>query len=265
MFKNKLNKFSWSLMGVSFLAFASLSISFLVKAQLPDSKTTVDAKKVELSIGSQQAQKQARNLSLAQQLAKYGKENNAPLALVNAAQILLNMPNNNLQITAVENPSSEINNSITQIRSKRTRSASRGQQQEKVTQSTPLTAKNLLEEAKKMAQVQGNKQLVMMIDNITARGATHPAHTWYDDVDAYDYNAYEIEYRGREIAIFEAYGDGDTDIDCYVFDRYGNVVDYDDDYTDICYLEWYPSRTSVFTIVVENLGDVYNEVGMWHN
>jgi hypothetical protein len=47
-------------------------------------------------------------------------------------------------------------------------------------------------------------------------------------------------------------GDGDTDLDLYVYDRAGRLVGYDDDPTDRCYVRFHPSTTGSYTIKVVN-------------
>jgi hypothetical protein len=53
-------------------------------------------------------------------------------------------------------------------------------------------------------------------------------------------------------------GDGDTDLDLYVYDSAGNLLAYDDDATDVCVVQWTQRRAGSVTVVLRNLGDVYN-------
>ena len=53
-------------------------------------------------------------------------------------------------------------------------------------------------------------------------------------------------------------GDGDTDLDCYVYDRFGNLLDADTDGTDFCVMEFYNPSSGDLTIRIRNLGSVYN-------
>jgi hypothetical protein len=54
-------------------------------------------------------------------------------------------------------------------------------------------------------------------------------------------------------------GDGDTDLDCYVDDRFGNRLDADTDGTDFCVLDFHNPSSGNLTIRISNLGSVYNE------
>ena len=53
-------------------------------------------------------------------------------------------------------------------------------------------------------------------------------------------------------------GDGDTDLDLYVYDQNGNLIDKDVDYTDNCVCTFVPRWTGLFVIKIVNRGSVYN-------
>jgi hypothetical protein len=79
-------------------------------------------------------------------------------------------------------------------------------------------------------------------------------------VSAHSYHTY------RDVFLFRAHqprtvvveGDHDTDLDCWLYDEYGNIVDSDTDNTDICILEVTPRWTGEFSLQVANRGHVYN-------
>jgi hypothetical protein len=54
-------------------------------------------------------------------------------------------------------------------------------------------------------------------------------------------------------------GDGDTDLDLYVYNRFGNLVAVDEDDTDYCVVRWVPASSGMVTIRVVNRGSVYND------
>ena len=58
------------------------------------------------------------------------------------------------------------------------------------------------------------------------------------------------------------FGDGDTDLDLFVYDDQGNLVAFDDDLTDACVAFWLPETSGTFEIEIVNLGSVYNEFVM---
>jgi hypothetical protein len=47
-------------------------------------------------------------------------------------------------------------------------------------------------------------------------------------------------------------GDGDTDLDLYVYDPLGRLVGYDDDPTDDCLVRFFAQMTGTYTIKVVN-------------
>lgn len=57
-----------------------------------------------------------------------------------------------------------------------------------------------------------------------------------------------------EVTRITVRGDGDSDLDAYLLDENGNVVDFDDDYTDLCLLTVKPRWTGAFTLVIVNHG-----------
>ena len=54
-------------------------------------------------------------------------------------------------------------------------------------------------------------------------------------------------------------GDEDTDLDLFVYNRFGQLVAVDDDDTDYCVVRWVPATSGMVTIRVVNLGSVYND------
>lgn len=60
-------------------------------------------------------------------------------------------------------------------------------------------------------------------------------------------------------------GDGDTDLDCFVYDDDKNLIMKDDDDTDYCILDFVPPTTSRYYVVVKNLGEVFNDAVFWTN
>ena len=78
-------------------------------------------------------------------------------------------------------------------------------------------------------------------------------------VQARSTDSYAVIFRQGEIARVALSGDGDTDLDLYVYDESGNLVASDDDELDDCYVSWAPRWTGRFTIKVVNRGYVAND------
>ena len=77
-------------------------------------------------------------------------------------------------------------------------------------------------------------------------------------VSAHSTDVYHVNLRGYESTLITLRGDHDTDLDLYVYDENGNLVDSDNDYSDNCICEVTPKWTGNFTIKVVNRGSVYN-------
>jgi hypothetical protein len=76
-------------------------------------------------------------------------------------------------------------------------------------------------------------------------------------VSAYSTYTDQILFRGSEVARIVIEGDGDCDLDLYVYNDDGVLVAKDDDYTDYCTVSWVPNYTKSYRIVVKNRGSVY--------
>ena len=92
----------------------------------------------------------------------------------------------------------------------------------------------------------------------SSRGNTLGPQSGTDSVLAYDTDVYRIQFAGGRLAEVMLSGDGDTDLDLFVYDEYGNEVCSDLSIDDQEYCSWRPRWTGFFTIEIENLGGVYN-------
>ena len=68
---------------------------------------------------------------------------------------------------------------------------------------------------------------------------------------------HDIGY-AHELAMVTVHGDGDTDLDLYVYDENGNCVASDTSLGDQCVVTWTPRWTGSFTIRVVNRGFLPN-------
>ncbi len=96
-------------------------------------------------------------------------------------------------------------------------------------------------------------------------GAVGGTKSTTETVKADGADRYEIYFRGDEPARVILKGDGDTDLDLYVYDENGNQVASDTDASDTCVATWCPKWTGKFTIRVVNRGNVYNRYAMVTN
>ncbi len=72
----------------------------------------------------------------------------------------------------------------------------------------------------------------------------------------------KIVFKAKELAEFFVIGDGDTDLDLFILDAKGGLVAKDEDPaergSDLCVCRWTPDTEQEYTIVITNLGKVYN-------
>ena len=97
--------------------------------------------------------------------------------------------------------------------------------------------------------------LVAPVSASPVDGAKYDVHR----VSAYSTDTFYVTFRGYEDAAVIISGDGDTDLDLYVFDGNGNLIGSDTDGSDDCVVRFMPYWTGTFRIEVSNLGSVYNE------
>lgn len=93
---------------------------------------------------------------------------------------------------------------------------------------------------------------------ILSAGSQSPASTT-TSVNPFSSDRFNpVVFRAGEDAVVTVQGDGDTDLDLYVYDENGNLIAKDDDNTDDCVATFTPRWTGRFYIVVVNRGSVYN-------
>ena len=184
------------------------------------------------------------DLALAVQLANYGYANGSPEALVAAARILLGTP--------ASGDESRFGEGVAQ---------SIGGEEAEMKEAGPLDLDpaQLLQDA---AAMPGGADLSATIQRLTAsprpRGAVGGPIYQYVEIEARTTRWFTAAFRGREYARIDVMGDGDTDLDCWVYDENGNLIDSDTDTTDWCILEFVPQWTGNFTLKITNFGYVWN-------
>lgn len=181
-------------------------------------------------------------LSLADQLVRYGYQTKTAMPLIQAVQIY-----KALNVTAATDDAAK---------------ASEGTASESTSLSKTdvisYDEAKILEDASKFAD--GNKNLLALIADAkkATRGVVPSPIYRVDRVNANTTDIWRFTFRGGENAIVYVSGDGDTDLDLYVYDENGNLIDSDTDSTDECVCTFRPRWTGQFTIKIKNLGRVYN-------
>jgi hypothetical protein len=193
-------------------------------------------------------------VAMAHALAKYGRKNHDPMALITAARILSGAGSQPMdakpETKADEKPDG----------------AAGGQQD---TRRPPDEPASLLAEARQMAA--GNTLLSSLADQVAStlkevqRGRLPGPFVGRGSVPAYSTQTIVWTFEGGEPAAVAISGDGDTDFDLYVYDENGNLIDSDTDNSDDCVVRWRPRWTGKFIIRIKNRGQVYNEYAIVTN
>ena len=193
------------------------------------------------------ASKDLTSIQMGVQLAKYGYETKSAVLMTEAARILAQVQTQPMKDEPVERGDAvDLTN-----------------KKQATIEYDPMT---LLADARKYA---GDDPLLLeLIDrqekaiNTQAaanRGRVSGPLYKVSTVAAHSYVNYLINFEGGKTAECLVVGDGDTDLDVYVYDEKDNLVGSSNSCNDECYVNWTPRWTGKFRIKVLNRGNVYNK------
>lgn len=191
-------------------------------------------------------------LRLASDMVRYGYSQQSALPLIAALQIISQNPTQLLKAEVERGVEGKI---ISDDAGKRGM--------------VTLDFNTILADAKDFAD--GNESLLSTLAQIEAdnqgahRGTVNGPSRTYETVRAGDTDTYRISFVADCLAEILVSGDGDTDLDLYVYDSNGNLIKSDTDYTDDCYVRWIPRWTGSFIVKIVNRGRVYNRYVMLTN
>lgn len=186
---------------------------------------------------------------LAIDFAQYGYDNKSALALIESAKILAKMPLGKLKIEKTNNGNGDTKGDNKQKKIK-----------------DDLTPIKLLVDAKLLAK--GDNSLLAVIARVekeqqskqfATRGRVYGPAVETRRVYSHSRKTDYILFEGRRLAEVAVIGDGDNDLDLYIYDSEGYLVKKDIDNTDECYISFYPRYSESYKIVVKNLGSVYSD------
>lgn len=230
-----------------FILFSTITSGSLFAQTTPDTKaenatvkalvpTTLQTQKVEDFAG-------------AVNLARYGYANNCALCLITAADMIYKLGVTPLPADAKTNP------------------ATTASETTKPEKPNPADPAKILADARLMAK--GDATLLGLADRVKpqpgTRGAVGGPKSTTTRVEANSVDTFTIRFYGQSSAVVALRGDGDTDLDLYVYDENGNSIASDDDNSDYCIVRWTPRYTGLFTIRVRNRGNLYNRYSMATN
>ncbi len=229
--------------------FAALSIGY---AQQPAAaQKGPNASKEKGKVGASSA---VAMLDQAGELVQYARENESPVAMLAAVQML--------ERVRVQQGSERIGSKKTglQREGEQVKEGKKGESPEPT-----LDPQKLLAEAKPWAK--GNQQLMTLLDAESARakpasggtlGSTQGVIAHPDAVRARSYDDYTISFYARQAARIAVIGDGDTDLDLIVYDENGHEITRDDDNSSTCAVSFTPRWTGPFRVRILNNGYVYS-------
>ena len=188
-------------------------------------------------------------LRTASSLAKYGYANYSATALIEAANIFSSIKTQELEANMTPGSNDPIKAKDNNI---------------------SFDPQQLLADAKTYA---GNDKTILdlikkteqSLAQTSTRGAVGGPKGGVYAVRAKATDSFEIKFWSNELAEVCVSGDGDTDLDLYVYDEKGNLIGSDTDYSDDCVVRWVPAWTGKFIIKVVNRGMLYNEYALWTN
>jgi hypothetical protein len=182
-------------------------------------------------------------LRLASDLVRYGYAQQSALSLIEALQIMNENPTQPLK--------SERQGDVVNLSNKEGKKST-----------ISLDYNKILADAKEFAA--DNEVLTKLLAQIEAdgqtagRGAVNGPSRHYDTVNGNSTDTYQVSFIAHYLAEIAVSGDGDTDLDLYVYDSNGNLIAKDEDYSDDCYVSWVPKWTGRFVVKVVNRGRLYN-------
>ncbi len=189
------------------------------------------------------------NLQLANQLAKYGYKTFSAEALIQAAKIMSRIKTQDLKYESYKQDPTP--------KEEATKKSKEG-----------YDMASILAAAKKYAD--GDAGILASIAelekaNQATRGRVGGPGERYSFVYGTSADYYEISFIERELAEIFVLGDGDTDLDLYVYDSNGHLIAKDDDYTDRCVVSWVPAWTGRYIIKIVNRGPILNNYHLLTN
>ena len=174
------------------------------------------------------------SITLAHRLAVHGQRSRQPLELITAAQILIDNPTRPLGPASSQDTTGAILPDATRL----------------------LTSARALASADErlIAIIAPLERRARSIDRGSARGPRQ----LYGQVTPNSRREHTVEFRGGEPAVIYVSGDGESDLDLFVYDEAGQLVASATGPRDECVVRWQPERQGRFRIEVRNLGTASN-------
>ena len=224
---------------VAFVALSILFVSCQKQPSQPEKQTFPTPASSEMSA-----------LRTALTLAKYGYREQSPSALIEAANIMISTPQQPLTVEG-------------------TRSSEDKAEAKPMKVIEPAV---ILADAKEMAD--GDEMLLAMADKVLMkmeaqwdkmRGSFDGPKRRMDYVSGKGQMIYNIPFRAGEIGEVTVLGSGDTDLDLFIYDANGGLINSDTNDGDDCYARFAPRMAGNVTIKIVNRGTEQNDYSMITN
>ena len=190
---------------------------------------------------------------LAQRLAAYGYENESASALVEAANILISIPIVQAEIGKEE----PVGEAPTDIKSEK---------EQINVEKLLIDAEDFTDDSIIITRINTIKnRLAMMSEMECTRGAVGGAQVLTDIVYSNGEQMFFCDFYAHQVAMVALVGDGDSDLDLFIYDQNMNLITEDAGYDFDCLCTWTPSWTGRFYLKVVNRGNVYNRFTMATN
>lgn len=193
------------------------------------------------------------NWELAIRLAAYGYETESVTALIEAADIMVSIP------TVASDLQKEEPVGVAPTEMKEEKSA--------------ITVDKLLADALEMTDDEAllarietiKRRQALLAEMDGTRGAVGGAKVLNDIVYQEGEQMFFCDFYAHQVACVALVGDGDSDLDVFVYDQNMNIVTEDTGYDSDCLCTWTPAWTGRFYIKVVNRGNVYNRFSLATN
>jgi hypothetical protein len=107
--------------------------------------------------------------------------------------------------------------------------------------------------------------VLVAVSGMAFAGSTTGAGVYNKICPAYGKTVIHERYFGGETARLALVGDGDTDLDIYVYDAFGNLVASGTGLNDREVVSFFPRVTGNYRIEIINRGGVYNRFALATN
>jgi len=222
------------------LCLAAAAVPLAARAEEDKKGTNAATPEAAAGAKANDGADKVHKLALAMSLVQYGRKSKAPEALITAARILAEVGGDKLDAKPTTTADAK--------------APAGGKKTKPEADNSP---KALLAEAKRLS---GDDPAIVKLANSVelSRGAAGGPKRAVNTLDAFSTDSYTVTFRGGEVARVAISGDGDTRLDLYIYDEFGNLIESRVGPGDDAMASWVPKWTGPFTIKVVNRGLLYN-------